>query len=200
MDPTDIVLVPFDLQRLAIYVSATTVSSLLLSGSFSVSNLLRWIQATVAFWIMAVVCGSPPTREAYHTAIACAYLATLTVLLPTTPSFTNPLSNTSWWQSRLALPPKKSPEFYSQLLSTCQIHATLFLTVPFLVLRLYDWGSQIQRWPLPILLGSTYGFGLGSILGSLLIMTLSYSPRLQGWYDDWTRASTMPIDDNPHQD
>lgn len=195
MDPTDIVLVPFDLHRLFIYVAVTTLASLLVNGSsFSITNFVHWFQAALAFWMVAVICGTPPNQHIYHTILASAHLAMLTILLPTHFNPTKP----SWWHSRLQLPSRKSNDFYSQLLATCQIHATLFLTVPFLVLRLYDWGSQIQRWPLPILLGSTYGFAVGSTLGSMLVMALNYSPRLQGWYDSWATSGTG--NDNPHQD
>lgn len=197
MDPTDIVLVPFDLQRLASYVAATSCTGSLASpwAHSNSSSLQKWAQATIVFWIMAVVCGTPPTREIYHTALASAYLATLTVLLPVTATTT-----TAAVQGR-----KKNNKSLDaqQLLATCQVHATLFLTVPFQVLRLYDWGSQIQRWPLPILLGSTYGYVAGSVLGGVLLVALHYSPRFRQWFDHWTLLSSpngQPTDNNHHQD
>jgi hypothetical protein len=42
------------------------------------------------------------------------------------------------------------------------------LNVPFSVLRLYDRGWQWQRWPVPIIVATTYGFALGNLMVTVL--------------------------------
>ena len=184
MDPTDIVLVPFDLDRLTIHVTVITLASFLLHHSYLINKVFDWIQATLVFWIVAVICGTPPTREVYHTILASAYLATLTIVLP------------------IPVVTSVSTSMFSQSLtvSTFQKHGTLFVTVPFMVLRLYDWGSQIQRWPLPILLGSTFGYAIGTIAGSIIILALHCSPPLRVWYDAWVESGKATSSTNSHQD
>ena len=201
MDPTDIVLVPYEVDRLAIFVICVIAASLgleIATASFLtvVPSLFReWLATTALFCMAAVVCGTPPTRDVYHTFWACSYVSTLVIILS---GRTSHNQNPGGWHSRLVLPllpgsQKKAKErwlFDAQLLSVCQVHATGFVTIPFQVLRLYDWGSQIQRWPLPILLGSTYGFVLGSIVGCILIVLIRYRPTIAGCYQSWTMRST----------
>ena len=178
---------------------------------------LEWLQTTALFWMAAVVCGTPPTREVYHTGLACSYLATLVIIcsLPAAggtgidkgqkPS----TGKNTWWHARLVLPvlpgvkkklnSMERLSFDVTLLSVCQVHATVFVTIPFQVLRLYDWGSQIQRWPLPMILGSTYGFVLGSIFGCAGISLMHCSPTVVGWYQLWTTTSN-DVSLSQHQD
>ena len=44
------------------------------------------------------------------------------------------------------------------------MYATLFVTIPFQILNILDHGNQIQRWPIPIILGSTIGHCIGCII------------------------------------
>jgi hypothetical protein len=57
-------------------------------------------------------------------------------------------------------------------------------------LRLYDWGGQIQRWPLPVMLGSTYGFVLGTMVGLFATVAMHCSPKLQEGYKYWALQSS----------
>ncbi|CAB9509176.1 expressed unknown protein [Seminavis robusta] len=215
MDPTDIVLVPLELDRLTVYVSVVSAASWVLAmtnGETFLSLLLHWISAACAFFAIAIVCGASPTEHLYHTALACLYISSLAILLTTTNNGSSTaISGVSWWESRLALPllPTKKAndesamlQFHSHLLATCQTHATLFVTIPFQILRLYDWGSQIQRWPLPITLGSTYGFVLGTIGGWMGILALQCSPGLRNGYASWTSTTirSTTVDDHKRLD
>lgn len=229
MDPTDIVLVPFDLHRLGSFMAAVFFSSLVIllaTGVTSLSSLPKlighhWLQTTCAVWMAAILCGTPPFREVYHTGLACAYFATLVVCTSAIDRRGQEQRSTSaWWQSRLELPllqavdadikekaTNQQSTFDAQLIASCQVHATFFVTIPFQVLRLYDWGSQIQRWPLPIILGSTYGFVLGSFLGCLGSWILQCSPLMADWYRSWTtqssrekRGTRVNNNNNKHQD
>jgi len=181
------------------------------------SLLGQWIVVALTIWFVSVVCGTPPTQTVRQTVWASGYMATLLVLFTT---ITNPqpqssrsdslksnTTNASLLDGRhlqriLGLPifdKENLHDFYTNLMATCQAHATAFVTVPFAVLRLYDWGSQIQRWPLPMILGSTYGFVAGSLLGSILVVILHVSPTMQQCYQNWTTCSTSIVN-NKHQD
>lgn len=45
------------------------------------------------------------------------------------------------------------------------MYAVIFVTIPFQILNVLDHGSQIQRWPVPIILGSTVGHCIGCFIG-----------------------------------
>ena len=242
MDPTDIVLVPFDIHKLTVFVGivwclravlgqggeiillllllkegggGVTVkhnqSSRTHISSFLLQQTLHFLQATVATWMIAILCGVPPTTQHIkHTLLACFYIVTL-AFFPITNTNTRTAdvimdSTTTnkqyqqqlqqqlpWWQARLILPPltqllqvqlqasssqqqqeekvnNHNAAFFMSFLTTCQTHGTLFGLVPCSILRLYDWGSQIQRWPLPLILGSTYGFVAGTVLSIVYYM------------------------------
>lgn len=57
-------------------------------------------------------------------------------------------------------------------INRCVVYSVMIITVPFMILNILDHGDQIQRWPVPILLGSTVGhvvgvgFGVVSVWGS----------------------------------
>jgi hypothetical protein len=50
----------------------------------------------------------------------------------------------------------------------------ILTSVPFSVVTILDAGMQIQRWPLPILLGTTYGYVIGTFVG---VTSLYYQRR-----------------------
>lgn len=47
---------------------------------------------------------------------------------------------------------------------------TIAGAVVFQILRLYDRGWQVQRWPVPVILGSTIGWTVGAFVGALWIL------------------------------
>jgi hypothetical protein len=53
------------------------------------------------------------------------------------------------------------------MMNTCRFYATLLITIPFQILQILDSGLQVQRWPIPLLLGSTVGWVVGNIVGLL---------------------------------
>jgi len=63
------------------------------------------------------------------------------------------------------------------------LYSTLLVTIPFMILNVLDNGNQIQRWPVPVLLGSTVGLIVGvglwifSICGSIFIRMLRRDTR-----------------------
>mmetsp|Transcript_19222 Transcript_19222/g.28795 ORF Transcript_19222/g.28795 Transcript_19222/m.28795 type:complete len:291 (-) Transcript_19222:94-966(-) len=59
------------------------------------------------------------------------------------------------------------------------MYVTIFVTVPFQILNILDHGMQIQRWPLPILLGCTIGHCLGSIIGPVVAWSSYYLKNVE---------------------
>jgi hypothetical protein len=57
---------------------------------------------------------------------------------------------------------------HSDLLSTSRLYSTVTFIIPFSILSILDHGEQKQRWPVPVLMGGTYGFVFGSIAGICL--------------------------------
>lgn len=52
-------------------------------------------------------------------------------------------------------------------MKTFRLYATLLITIPFQILQILDSGIQVQRWPIPQVLGSTVGWVVGSVVGLL---------------------------------
>eukprot|EP00532_Pseudo-nitzschia_australis_P013803 CAMPEP_0168208268 /NCGR_PEP_ID=MMETSP0140_2-20121125/1973_1 /TAXON_ID=44445 /ORGANISM="Pseudo-nitzschia australis, Strain 10249 10 AB" /LENGTH=99 /DNA_ID=CAMNT_0008134645 /DNA_START=623 /DNA_END=920 /DNA_ORIENTATION=+ len=57
---------------------------------------------------------------------------------------------------------------HSDLLATTRLYMTIAFVIPFSILSVLDHGNQQQRWPVPVLMGGTYGFAFGSIAGLIV--------------------------------
>ena len=188
LDPTEIVAIPYDLCRLGLFVGGTVATAALLRSLFDRVPLSAMASAlaTDAFLVLLVfhLCGASPTERMGHTAFATVYLTTLATALDpphfpaasATPSrildrLYPPSSSSSSSSSSLQYPDKVlvSSSIVSVLLTTCVV----VLNVPLMVLRLYDRGYQVQRWPVPVVLATTYGWILGNFLGTIVVGNLS---------------------------
>lgn len=58
------------------------------------------------------------------------------------------------------------------------MYSTTIITIPFQILNILDHGNQIQRWPIPIILGSTIGHCIGCIIAACSNST----SRATSWY------------------
>ena len=54
-----------------------------------------------------------------------------------------------------------------------EFFSSIFILIPCMILRILDHGMQIQRWPIPVLIGITAGFTLGNILSVSAAFVLS---------------------------
>ena len=54
-----------------------------------------------------------------------------------------------------------------------EFFSSILILIPCMILRILDHGMQIQRWPVPVLLGITAGFTIGNILSVLMALVLS---------------------------
>lgn len=66
------------------------------------------------------------------------------------------------------------------VMNQCVFYGTIGVTTPFMILNILDHGSQIQRWPVPILLGGTVGYIVGNviaIISGLLLLHYKFPNR-----------------------
>jgi hypothetical protein len=203
MDPTEMVLVPYDLQRLGIYVLGTTFFSIITTSDNDLIFIktIIIVQWTVISLVAMIVCGASWHEHIWYSLAAALYVVTLAFWDPSPIFFgerrpdgphrrKNAVGATSMtlgfqhqyrYQNRLFLErfslepasrqqqPRDSPEW----LATVTAHLVMAATIPIQILRLYDWGMQIQRWPVPTIIGATIGWALALILGTPLVLWLT---------------------------
>jgi hypothetical protein len=197
MDPTDIVLVPYDLLRLSRYIVqeflALTVCSLVFSRSIPKLryDLVCIISSTGLISLIFVLCGASPTQNVSHTVWAAVHTSVLLWLDPpvvglASNSDLSPATPTAFAFLRsfresvqglvsgpAAIYPKegkaRAPSQLQCQLKSIVAHSMVAVLIPFPILRLYDRGWQVQRWPVPIILGTTYGWIVGMVGGTLWI-------------------------------
>eukprot|EP00540_Astrosyne_radiata_P023621 CAMPEP_0116867734 /NCGR_PEP_ID=MMETSP0418-20121206/26787_1 /TAXON_ID=1158023 /ORGANISM="Astrosyne radiata, Strain 13vi08-1A" /LENGTH=121 /DNA_ID=CAMNT_0004503589 /DNA_START=214 /DNA_END=576 /DNA_ORIENTATION=- len=108
-------------------------------------KLIRLILATLLMSAAFVLCGASPTKNVIHTLLSAWYMVTLLLMGSSQTSDGDWLSN-----KNVSMPQGK--------LSRCRVYGTILIAIPFQLLHILDWGAQIQRWPLPILIGCTTGW------------------------------------------
>jgi len=160
MDPSEIIAMPYPLQRLTVFVMFPVVIVMILwlvkSPDKMTSNLLSWIKLTLTTFGMFIICGAHVVDNYKHSITAAAYLATL--------------MSTTWTGKVTSNILEELPFYdYTNLLAASRLYCMILFTIPFQVLSALDRGIQIQRWPLPIILGATYGFVLGTMVGVFLL-------------------------------
>ena len=165
MDPTEIIVIPIPLSRLETFVGFAALSFFVVSVPWwQVGALWRQIQVlfltTCAILVASILCGAHPTNNLLHTLLASFYVASLLTLNP--PVF----CDGSDWSLQQVLT-RSTAQYGDDIVYTCRIYATLLIMIPFQILNILDSGLQVQRWPLPMILGSTVGWLTGSIAGFL---------------------------------
>lgn len=187
LDPTQIVVIPYDLNRLFLFVACSVFARVMLRPQQQslVKQLLRLGTDTAVAAAAMVLCGASPTSDLAHTACAAAYLALLATTDPPSilSSAPHPPSTGGEDPASLSLLQRLSQPVTVSLPSddgpdprrsygAIVAHCVVGLNIPFSILRLYDRGWQWQRWPVPVVVASTYGWVLGTIL-VLMLWTLS---------------------------
>jgi len=172
MDPSDIILTPYALERLSLYVNVVFATFLALASiqtqcKRSIMNLvLEVFYATLMFWGIFVLCGADPTQNILHTLWSALYVATLAWLTPY-----NNTRKSNNFSAKLSL----KLLFQDDTLASYQLYGTVLGMIPVQILNILDWGAQVQRWPLPLLVGSTFGWVVGTLVG--IIQTRSEQSR-----------------------
>lgn len=172
--------IPYDLNRLFLFVACTVFARVMLSPTHSVPQQLVRLGTDSAVVLAAMVlCGASPTGDLPHTVCAAVYLALLATTDHPPPNATREedpasLSLLQRLSRPVTLPPPRwddgrgRTEYFGALVAHCVVG----LNIPFSILRLYDRGWQWQRWPIPVVVASTYGWVLGAVLGLVLSWTL----------------------------
>jgi len=169
LDPTEIVAIPYDLQRLTIYVLGTLVAATFLP-QHGFRNLPDVLGISVVVFGLFLLCGASPIYHLLHTALAALYLTTLSSWAIQTSGMKTYLPLRQQFLQHLRGPSSTS----SLYVTTTQ--STLAMTIVFQILLLYDRGWQAQRWPVPIVLGSSLGWMLGT-LGTAIYPPPTPAPR-----------------------
>jgi hypothetical protein len=216
MDPTEMVLVPYDLQRLGIYVLGTTFFSIITTSDNDLIFIktILIVQWTAICLVAMIICGASWHEHVWHSLAAALHVVTLASWDPSPIFFahqaakksrprgsggrsyrenTAPATTTAparfidqyQYHNRLFLE-RFSLEPASQrrqgarrewLLATIIAHCVMAVTIPMQILRLYDWGMQIQRWPVPTILGASIGWAMALILGTPLLLLLDSNTK-----------------------
>jgi hypothetical protein len=166
MDPSDIVAVPYPLDRSIGFVMFPVVILMIYwlvkNPSTLMWNLLNLIKLTGITYALFAVSGNYLVKNWQHSVTAALYMATL---LSTTAS-----------QKRTSNILEELPfNDLSDIMATSRLYTTILCTIPFQLLTVLDHGLQIQRWPIPVILGSTYGYVFGTLIG--IIVTYLASQR-----------------------
>lgn len=156
MDPSEIIKIPFPQKRLTNFTMAPVVFIMLIWLRYSpdrlTSRILSLVKLTILTYGLFGLCGSNIVENAGHSVTAALYVAALA----STTSSGEPTS-------RIAeeLPFMDS----SNLLAFCRLYGMILTSIPFQVVNILDAGLQIQRWPLTIIIGVTYGYVIGTFVG-----------------------------------
>jgi hypothetical protein len=189
MDPTDIVKVPYDLERLCLYVISIVVVLGILataptqncSRKISISGLAV---LTLTGHGVIVLCGASPVQNPWHTLAASLYTTALISFDP--PIFGSSDDHVSTagsnnavvsWFPQLQLlvrgtrPKQRQASSIQQQrqdkVAMAVAHCVAACLIPCQILLLYDHGMQVQRWPVPTIMASSYGWAIGLVTGTL---------------------------------
>ena len=173
LDPTEIVLVPYDLIRLWLFVLG--VAFVYLVSTAQLQHLVHIVVMTFATWLAYIIYGAPPTENPWHTAAVALYLVLLIQWDPpvwktnerAVSSRLNALQRLSLaCSSRTAAHQQSSTA--ADRLAIVHTRVICCLTIVLHILRLYDRGWQPQRWPVPTILGASVGWMAGPWIGLVL--------------------------------
>lgn len=181
LDPTVIIAIPYNLERLAIFVSMV-VLVVLFDAANNRGQLIQrtsdLVQLSVLSWIIFILCGASPSLNIWHTVLAAIYFATLCWFDP--PVFeskadvTRNSMHNGLLKNFLRRFRGQSVSCQQDIVATTVLNSTIAITIPLQILLLYDRGWQIQRWPVPVILGSTVGWVAGTVFGTILANTSFY--------------------------
>lgn len=175
IDPTDIVLIPYDLSRLLLYVGLIIgylIASSCLRGNSIPYHLLPSSAIALAMMILA---GASPTKHILHSALSALYCAALclsdppiVVSVPPPNAFSEHVRYRLRGVAMHAVSDQKQRE--QAVVARGASQGAIAGAVVFQILRLYDRGWQVQRWPVPVIMGSTIGWTMGAFVGTLWVI------------------------------
>lgn len=107
-------------------------------------------------YALFALCGDNIVKHYQHSLSAALYVAAL--------------ASTTWTGTTSSNILEELPFYdFSNLLAASRLYCMALVAIPFQILNTLDAGLQMQRWPIPIVLGSTYGYVFGTYLGLFLL-------------------------------
>jgi hypothetical protein len=159
MDPSEIAAEPLPFHQVSAFVMFPVVILMIYwlvkNPSTLTWNILNLIKLTGVIYAFFSLGGNYLVQNWQHSLTTALYVATLLATTVKEEGYSDIL---------------KELPFYDveDIISTSRLYTTLLCTIPFQILTVLDHGMQIQRWPAPVLLGSTYGYAFGTLIGILI--------------------------------
>ncbi|GKY91143.1 hypothetical protein MPSEU_000087100 [Mayamaea pseudoterrestris] len=173
LDPTQIIAIPYECKRLVVYTVLTVLVALFQNG---LRTCYESVTLSIYVFAIMLLSGASLSVNLIHTLCAAIYFTTLAFMLEPFP-FPDSV-RTSFASTKCAVP--STNWFRSNWLQTALVtidsstlvfHATLAVTIVMQILNLYDRGWQWQRWPVPMIVGSTFGWVIGNLLFAMMQLT-----------------------------
>lgn len=144
MDPSEIAATPFQIANVASFTMFPVVVMLIFwlakaPQHFS-KNMLTLLKLSLTTYALLALCGDNMTKHWKHSILSAIYIGAL-------------LTSTSNGKTSKNIMEEMPFTDFSDLLASSRLYGMLLFSIPFQVLSVLDRGVQIQRWPLPILLG-----------------------------------------------
>jgi hypothetical protein len=161
MDPSDILKVPYPLERLQFFVLAPTTLILFMKLIQNPQKLFSYIVAIFRFSVLIYglmgLCGAHIVEHYQESGLTAIYTAALVSTTFVSDELTADVLN--------QIPIRDMTD----MLSVCRFYGMAVGCLPFQLLLVLDKGMQTQRWPIPVILGVTLGYVVGSIMGLILM-------------------------------
>mmetsp|Transcript_3127 Transcript_3127/g.6787 ORF Transcript_3127/g.6787 Transcript_3127/m.6787 type:complete len:271 (-) Transcript_3127:20-832(-) len=190
LDPTEIIAKPMPIGSVIRYTRNSMITTIAIScigsilwnrqcgmsgggGGGIISNLVQSIlTATLGIvflgsvlFAIVILAGASPFVDTLHTFLASLYAISLafgpSLIFDAREYLQSP-------EKTLVLllcgPPWQGP---CHKIDSFALYGTFIAMVPTMILRILDHGDQVQRWPFPMLLGSSIGYCAGSFVGIL---------------------------------
>lgn len=177
LDPTEIIAIPYDLPRLVVYVGIVFGASMIADGDYQRASKIA--QYAALSFVYFIVSGASPWVNVLHTLWAAIYFSILLWFDPPVfvrkPSSLGRKNLTLLDHMKERLVQRSNASSPQALLASVTTQSTIAFSIPAQILLLYDRGWQIQRWPVPLVLGSTIGWSLGIMVGTFMAFNLPSS-------------------------
>jgi hypothetical protein len=160
LDPTEIVLVPYDLLRLCLFIGAILI--VYVTTTHNLGHLLPALFGlTLCVFVMYIIHGASPTDNLWHTLAASLFLVLMIQWDIPLKYGMEVSSKNALDRLLLACRGSTTALNVSDRLAVMKTQCVMGLTIVLHILRLYDRGWQAQRWPVPTILGATLGWIAG---------------------------------------
>jgi len=163
MDPSEILKEPIPFQRLNVYVMLPIViiymSKYAEDPTLFTTYNVAYLRLSALVYALLGVCGANIVTHPWHSIVSALYVASLL----TTTCDTGTMAGESNVLNQL---PFRGASI--DILATSRLYGMLAVMIPFQLFLILDRGTQIQRWPIPVVVGATYGYVLGTIFGIIL--------------------------------